>query len=225
MSSKSKPQIIGHRGAAGLALENSQAAFEAAVKLGVEAELDVHLTRDGILVVNHDSTLLRTAHDGRKISRHTWQQLSKVRLRDGSPLLRLEDALSILEPVKVMIELKARGCQQALLAVLAQHPKNQVVVASFKHRELVKLKKLAPQLICFPLSIFWPGEAISLSRRHSLGGVGIPVWGLNPLSYLLIRRSGLQAYTYTADRRLMVRLINRFYPKVANCTNYPNRFI
>ncbi|MEO8784949.1 MAG: glycerophosphodiester phosphodiesterase [Candidatus Saccharimonadales bacterium] len=225
MRAKTKLQIIGHRGAAGLALENSQAAFRAAVKLGVEAELDIHLTRDGVLVVNHDASLMRTAHDLRTIRRHTWQDLKSVKLRDGSPLLRLEDALHILQPVPVMIEIKDRGCLGALLAVLAQNPKNQVVIASFKHKELVKLKRMDPSLTCFPLARFWPGEAISLSRRHKLGGVGIPVWGLNPLSYLIIRRSGLQAYTYTANRRFMVRLIHRFYPKVAVCTNYPDRFV
>lgn len=50
--------VIGHRGAAGLAPENTLAAFAAALDMGVDAvELDVHLTRDGILVVYHDFTL------------------------------------------------------------------------------------------------------------------------------------------------------------------------
>lgn len=50
--------VIGHRGAAGLAPENTLAAFAAALDLGVDAvELDVHLTRDSALVVYHDYTL------------------------------------------------------------------------------------------------------------------------------------------------------------------------
>ena len=50
--------VIGHRGAAGLAPENTLAAFAASLDLGVDAlELDVHLTRDGTLVVYHDYTL------------------------------------------------------------------------------------------------------------------------------------------------------------------------
>jgi glycerophosphoryl diester phosphodiesterase len=50
--------LIGHRGAAGLAPENTLTAFATALDLGVDAiELDVHLTRDSALVVYHDYTL------------------------------------------------------------------------------------------------------------------------------------------------------------------------
>ncbi len=50
--------LQGHRGARGLYPENSLAAFEAAVALGVTTlELDVGLTRDGVLVVHHDRRL------------------------------------------------------------------------------------------------------------------------------------------------------------------------
>jgi glycerophosphoryl diester phosphodiesterase len=48
-------EIIGHRGAAGLAPENTLAAFRRACEIGVDGiELDVHLTADGVLVVHHD---------------------------------------------------------------------------------------------------------------------------------------------------------------------------
>ncbi|AMW06580.1 hypothetical protein GEMMAAP_05530 [Gemmatimonas phototrophica] len=51
-------EIIGHRGAAGLAPENTLAAFRRACALGVTGiELDVHLSADSVLVVHHDYTL------------------------------------------------------------------------------------------------------------------------------------------------------------------------
>lgn len=51
-------EIIGHRGAAGLEPENTLAAFRRACAIGVAGiELDVHLTRDSVLVVHHDYTL------------------------------------------------------------------------------------------------------------------------------------------------------------------------
>ena len=51
-------EIIGHRGAAGLAPENTLAAFRRACAIGVDGiELDVHLTADGVLVVHHDYAL------------------------------------------------------------------------------------------------------------------------------------------------------------------------
>lgn len=51
-------QLIAHRGGAGLRVENTLAAFENALDLGGDgAELDVHLTRDGQVVVHHDGKL------------------------------------------------------------------------------------------------------------------------------------------------------------------------
>jgi glycerophosphoryl diester phosphodiesterase len=53
--------VFGHRGAAGLAPENTLPSFSLAAALGAEyLELDVHATRDGSIVVLHDSTLERT---------------------------------------------------------------------------------------------------------------------------------------------------------------------
>src|SRR5689334_9975223 len=59
--SGSKPRVIGHRGAAGVAPENTVAAFEWAVADRADiVELDVHASRDGQIVVIHDETVDRT---------------------------------------------------------------------------------------------------------------------------------------------------------------------
>lgn len=61
----SLPRVIGHRGAAGHAPENTLAGFRAAAKLGVRwVEFDVHLSLDGVPVLLHDDTLDRTT-DGK----------------------------------------------------------------------------------------------------------------------------------------------------------------
>ena len=55
------PLIIGHRGASAVAPENTMAAFREAIAVGADGiEFDVRLTRDGVPVVIHDSTLRRT---------------------------------------------------------------------------------------------------------------------------------------------------------------------
>ena len=55
------PRVIGHRGACGLAPENTIASFRKAAELGVRwVEFDVHLSADGIPVVIHDDTVNRT---------------------------------------------------------------------------------------------------------------------------------------------------------------------
>ena len=58
-----RPRVFGHRGAAGLAPENTVPSFALALALGADIlELDVHATRDGIIVVMHDARLERTTN-------------------------------------------------------------------------------------------------------------------------------------------------------------------
>ena len=58
-----KPRVFGHRGAAGLAPENSIPSFALALALGADMlELDVHASRDDVVVVCHDPTLDRTTN-------------------------------------------------------------------------------------------------------------------------------------------------------------------
>ncbi|MBQ6357559.1 MAG: glycerophosphodiester phosphodiesterase, partial [Clostridia bacterium] len=52
--------ILGHRGASGYAPENTLEAFRLAMDMGADGfELDVHLSRDGELIVMHDETVNR----------------------------------------------------------------------------------------------------------------------------------------------------------------------
>jgi glycerophosphoryl diester phosphodiesterase len=63
-----RPRLYAHRGAAGNRPENTMAAFRAAVEAGARyLELDVWASRDGVVVVHHDETLLRTCNDPRRL--------------------------------------------------------------------------------------------------------------------------------------------------------------
>jgi glycerophosphoryl diester phosphodiesterase len=72
------PLIIGHRGAAGLAPENTLASIEKALSLGVDRiEIDIHQTKDNVLVVIHDETLERTTNGKGKIKDLTYREILK----------------------------------------------------------------------------------------------------------------------------------------------------
>jgi glycerophosphoryl diester phosphodiesterase len=74
-----RPLIIGHRGAAAVAPENTMAAFQEAIAAGADGiEFDVRLSRDGVPVVIHDSTLRRTARLSSRIADLTWAELQTV---------------------------------------------------------------------------------------------------------------------------------------------------
>ncbi len=73
------PRILGHRGAAGLAPENTLPSFALALALGADIlELDVHGTRDGVVVVMHDDTVDRTTDGSGAVRDLTWRQVESL---------------------------------------------------------------------------------------------------------------------------------------------------
>lgn len=99
------PNVIGHRGAAGHAPENTLAGFARAAALGVSwVEFDVRLTRDGALVAFHDDTLERTTDGRGRVSDRTLDEIKRLDAgrwfgKDfaGERVPALEDALGALE--------------------------------------------------------------------------------------------------------------------------------
>ena len=70
--------IMAHRGASGYAPENTLEAFELAVRMGAYGvELDVHLTKDGEIVVAHDETVERVSEGSGRIADMTLAALQQ----------------------------------------------------------------------------------------------------------------------------------------------------
>ena len=75
--------VIAHRGGAELFFENTLTAFRNSQKLGVDAiECDVHLTKDGKLVIMHDPDLKRVAGIERNISDMTLEEIKDIKYHD-----------------------------------------------------------------------------------------------------------------------------------------------
>ena len=75
----SRPLIFAHRGGAGLAPENTIEAFDRGLALGADGiELDVRLSRDGIVVVHHDRTLDRTTNQCGNVADFTADELARA---------------------------------------------------------------------------------------------------------------------------------------------------
>ncbi|KAL2793695.1 PLC-like phosphodiesterase [Aspergillus keveii] len=93
------PQIIAHRGYKGRFPENTLCAVDAAARAGADAlELDLHLSRDGVVVLSHDPSLKRCYGVKKKISECDWEYLSTLRTLQAphDPMPRLLDILEYL---------------------------------------------------------------------------------------------------------------------------------
>lgn len=220
-------KIIGHRGAAGLALENTLPSLELARLLRVDAiEFDVRKTADGKLVLCHDPDLADISDSHQKLRETSWRELQTITLSDEqSKIPSLQQALRMVGQTPVLIELKESGCGEALLAELKNFPNLDVTIVSFKLDELAHLRALNPTIRLFGLERTKPFDIIQFARQLKLNGVGLNFWLLNPLTYWLAKRSNLSMYVYTVNSRLLGKFIGLLYPDVAICTDHPEWFI
>ncbi len=151
---KLRPWRYAHRGLHSQGKpENSLAAFQAAVELGLGSELDLHLLRDGDLAVIHDSKLVRTTgQDG------TVEQLTAADLKHYP----LEGTLEVIPTFRqvldtyrgrapLVIELKTVGNNHAALCQAVMHQlesyQGEYCIESFDPRVIYWLRKHHPEVV------------------------------------------------------------------------------
>ena len=146
------PELIGHRGAPRERPENTIASFLRALDLGADAvELDVHATRDGVVVVHHDfvprATSTATGLQGRPIAELTADELASFRV-SGEPIPTLRAVLEAIGArATVYVEIKGRSIEQSVVATLASVPSaKRVAVHSFDHRSVTRARNIEPRL-------------------------------------------------------------------------------
>ncbi len=101
--------LLAHRGApVDPRLENTVPALHAALAGGADgAEVDLRLSRDGVLVLSHDPDLLRVTGAALPVATTDWAALDDAAARAGLPLARLEQVLVAVDGRPIVLELKA----------------------------------------------------------------------------------------------------------------------
>lgn len=162
-------EIQGHRGARGLAPENSIPGFEKAIQLGVDTlEMDVQATADRVLVVYHDQEIdtsrCRRA-DGTRLRSRLFKDLladevRAVKCAEDAGIPTLEEVLQLARsapyPVRANVEIKrqdpARGLPPGEFAALLvevidqAEMRGRVLVQSFDAEALQAMRRLAPEI-------------------------------------------------------------------------------
>jgi glycerophosphoryl diester phosphodiesterase len=144
------PERIAHRGAHQTHPENSLAAFERAIELGADGiELDVHATRDGIVVVHHDPIVharhpQRPAHES--IVELSAAELEQFPLADGTRIPSLSETLDIVgDRATVYVEIKAQNIE-LLVTRCIRESETTCAVHSFDHRIVRTVKTILPAI-------------------------------------------------------------------------------
>lgn len=136
--------MFAHRGGSALAPENTIAAFDNGLRLGADGlELDVHLSRDGVVVVHHDRTLDRTTSLRGPIVARTADELASA----GVP--SLANVLRRYRDVPIVIEVKVntREMASAVVGVIRDADAvDRVCVGSFGLRVVRAVRALEPAI-------------------------------------------------------------------------------
>lgn len=160
------PRVIAHRGDSRNYPENTLPAFESAVRMGIDVvETDIHLTKDGVLVIWHDPTLERNTDGRGRIEDHTLEELRRFDAgytftQDGGKtfpfrgkgvrICTLAEALEHCPGQRFNIDLKTK-CPEIVdefIRVIREHDAvDRVVGASFHLSNLKRLRRLAPDFL------------------------------------------------------------------------------
>lgn len=158
----SKPEIVAHRGNSAYAPENTLAALQSAIEVRADrAEIDIQMTKDGVLVLMHDRSLHRTCNVTGAVSQYTYQELlafdAGAWFSDdfaGEKIPTLEAALVTCKgELSLMLEIKdyygkEKEMAEKVVALIREASMEQdVIVASFSWTILREVKELDPTIV------------------------------------------------------------------------------
>ena len=149
--------------------ENSLAAFRLAVNHGYGIEMDVQLTKDGVPVVHHDYSLLRSCGVDRKILDLTYEELTEYRLfKSQERIPTLEETLTLVDgKVPLIVELKIPWSAKSLcekVSKILKGYKGLYCIESFNPFGLIWYKKNEPEVVRGQLSTDFVKEKIEGSK-------------------------------------------------------------
>lgn len=164
---RERPLSIAHRGHSIAYPENTLVAYRQAIDIGVEMiECDVNITRDGKLVMIHDSTLDRTTSGSGRVSSATWEEIQRLDAGGkfkpefaGARVPSTEETLLLYKDAGLgsCFEVKGANAEEAnriALALVELFIKHDMLdtafMSSYSHEALHLAKAKCPELLLAP---------------------------------------------------------------------------
>lgn len=207
--------VVGHRGAMGHSPENTMSSFERGLALGADwIELDVHLSRDGALVVIHDETLERTTTGHGLVRDHSLAELKQFDAGGGQSIPTLDEVLAWARQRNVVVDVEIKnapvfyeGIEQAVVAALDRHGMSEhVIVISFDHAAVQRVTALDTRIATGVLYACRPTDAgVSLARQAGADAV-LPHWAyVTPSDVGTAHAAGLAVAPWASSDPVVLR--------------------
>ncbi|MCL6570493.1 MAG: glycerophosphodiester phosphodiesterase [Bacillus sp. (in: Bacteria)] len=219
-------QIFAHRGYTKTFSENTMGAFVEAKKAGADGlELDVHLTKDGEVVIIHDEKVDRTTSGNGFVKDFLYKEIRKLNANKKGvrkePIPALEEVLEWLKTNNLLcnIELKNglfpyEGMEEKVTQLVQkQGLSDRIIISSFNHYSIVYCYRLAPEIGTAPL--FLEGIYMPWIYSQSIRAKGIHPKHSSMSDNILINtmENGIAVRPYTVNKEVDM---HRFFK--INCT-------
>lgn len=192
---------IGHRGAKGYVAENTLASFAKALELNVDAiELDVHLSKDGEVVVIHDETIDRTTNKTGLVSDYTTGELKQLGVPTLREVIQLVDKKCILN-----IEIKEAAATEKVIEIIEEFINkhnwtfSQFQVSSFIWVTLETISKINSTILLGVLTEDSIENALAFAKKIKAFSINPYHKLINQESCEIIKSSGFKIYTWTVN--------------------------
>lgn len=204
-------KVIAHRGAMMDAPENSLLAFEQSIRDGADViETDVQLTRDGVVIMFHDSDFSRMGGVAKKVSDLTWAEIKKIDIGlgmdekfRGTRVARLDEVLKMArDRVHLNIEPKHYApvdgkLEQKTVELIQRYGAiDQIEIQSLEYESLMIVRRLEPSLKI--------GYLMSVNARDigqlDVDFLSVQVDRVNARFLRQARKAGQNVYVWTVDK-------------------------
>ncbi len=231
---RSRPLAIAHRGASAWATENTLGALRVANSLGADMwEVDVHLTRDRVCVVCHDSNLLRLTGKDICLGEADWNTIRKIHLLGGGTIPSFADVVTIALEVDagLYVEIKGEGAGFAAWQEMKKQKFSYAILGSFEKEYVQELRDADCE---FPLSILIPKGHDPFALALATGAKIIhPCWEnassspqelITPELLIRVQEAGLEMVLWHEERPAVLEKILQL-PVLGICSNQPELLV
>lgn len=220
--------IISHRGAAKLAPENTLAAIDTGIRWGARfIEIDIHRSRDDVLVVMHDGSVERTTDGAGKIKELSWEEIRRLDAGSwfssefrGERVPRLEEIFERMRSHDFNLIVEAKnpwnypGIEEQLAQLIHSYGiEKRVVVISFYQNWLDAFHQVCDDVAIGSLRLL-PGkvEDARNGTRNQARALVIHWLAalLNPFFIRNAHKHGYEIVAWTVDSAPLMRLLYRW---------------
>ena len=233
-------KVFAHRGFSGKYPENTLLAFQKALETGCHGvELDVHLTKDNVLVIIHDETLERTTDGAGWVKDYTYDELCRFNAAANFPgcdsferIPTLREYFELIADHKdfiTNIELKTsviwyEGIEAETLKMLDEFDRRDTtIISSFNHLSVLKMKELAPDMKCGFLEDSW---LVNQAEYCTSGGVECfhpYFYNMVPEEIAKLKKAGIEINVWTVNTDEEINLMLDRGGIDGLITNFPDR--